>query len=169
MAHPECFRHRAHWERAFRKLNPDPRFNKIHEAIKMDGNKGSSFECKPRIRIVKGETIALGPGKVDLLEAVERAGSISQAARLMNLSYRRAWDMVHMMNRNFKSPLVSGAAGGKGGGGAQLTEEGKSAVCLYRKMEKKALETIEKEWRDLQKLLNDAEFEQSGNKGSGKK
>jgi molybdate transport system regulatory protein len=121
----------------------------------------NGFQCKPRIRIVKGKTIALGPGKVDLLEAVDRVGSISQAARLMKLSYRRAWDMIHMINQNFKTPLVARVAGGKGGGGAYLTEEGKSVVCLYRKMELGALVSMQKEWVDLQKLLRDPDSEDS--------
>ncbi len=128
--------------------------------MKTSNEKESGFQCKPRIRIVMGKTVALGPGKVDLLEAVDRVGSISQAARLMKLSYRRAWDMVHMMNQNFRTPLVARVAGGKGGGGAHLTEEGRSAVCLYRKMEQDALVAIEDEWNDLQRLLKDPDSQQ---------
>ena len=59
--------------------------------------------CKPRIRVMLGKEIALGPGKIDLLDAIERAGSISGAARDLGLSYKRAWDLVDMMNRCFKN------------------------------------------------------------------
>ncbi len=63
------------------------------------------------------DLIALGPGKVDLLESIDKAGSISEAARQGHISYRRAWDMVDAMNQCFKKPLVESVTGGKGGGG----------------------------------------------------
>jgi molybdate transport system regulatory protein len=84
-----------------------------------------------------GSLIALGPGKVDLLESIEREGSISQAARERHLSYRRAWNMVDTMNQCFKEPLVVSITGGRGGGGAILTDAGEKIIQLYRKMEKK--------------------------------
>ena len=83
--------------------------------------KAKDLQCRSRYRIMSGDLIALGPGKVDLLESIDQEGSISQAARQSHLSYRRAWDMVDTMNRCFKKPLVISATGGKGGGGAELT------------------------------------------------
>ncbi len=100
-----------------------------------------------------GEAIALGPGKVDLLEAIDQGGSISQAARQKHLSYRRAWDMVDTINRCFKKPLVESATGGKGGGGAQLTPLGKKVVMIYRKMENTASKATATEWNSLKKYL----------------
>ena len=80
-----------------------------------------------------GDQIALGPGKVDLLEEIDRSGSISKAARELGLSYRRAWNLVDTMNKSFKSSLVEGSAGGKKGGGAHLTTLGKKmAKTLHR-------------------------------------
>ena len=102
---------------------------------------------------MSGDLIALGPGKVDLLESITRKGSISQAAREIQLSYRRAWNMVDTMNRCFKEPLVTSVTGGKGGGGAELTATGKKVIRTYRKMEKKADTTIQTEWESLQKHL----------------
>ena len=55
---------------------------------------------------MSGDQIALGPGKVDLLESIDKVGSISEAARQNNISYRRAWDMVNTMNQCFRKPLV---------------------------------------------------------------
>jgi molybdate transport system regulatory protein len=119
----------------------------------LTGSRQSKFTCRPRIRVKAGKDIALGPGKVDLLEAIERTGSISAGARELGLSYRRAWDLVDTMNHSFKQPLVARAKGGKGGGGAQLTAEGRHMLELYRKMETKALKAIDPEWQTIQKSL----------------
>lgn len=119
----------------------------------MAGSKSPKFTCRPRIRIKAGKEIALGPGKVDLLEAIERTGSISAGARELGLSYRRAWDLVDTMNHCFKHPLVARVKGGKGGGGAQLTNEGRDALDHYRSMETKALKAIDPDWKTLQKSL----------------
>lgn len=100
-----------------------------------------------------GKDIALGPGKVDLLEAIENTGSISAGARALGLSYRRAWDLMDTMNQCFKQPLVQRVKGGKGGGGAQLTAAGQGMLKLYRTMETKALKAIGPEWKTVQKSL----------------
>src|SRR4051812_6062107 len=63
-------------------------------------------EIRFRIRIRKGETIALGPGKIDLLEAIERAASLTAAAKDLGMSYRRAWLLLDTMNRSFREPVV---------------------------------------------------------------
>ena len=108
---------------------------------------------RARFRVMTGDLIALGPGKVDLLESIGKEGSISQAAREKHLSYRRAWSMVNTMNQCFKEPLVVSITGGKGGGGAQLTDVGQKIIQLYRKMEKKAEDAARTEGKALQKLL----------------
>ena len=108
---------------------------------------------RARFRVITEDLIALGPGKVDLLESIGREGSISQAARERHLSYRRAWNMVDTMNQCFKEPLVVSITGGKGGGGAQLTDVGERIIQLYRKMEKKAEDATRTEGKALQKLL----------------
>ena len=77
----------------------------------------------------------VGPGKVRLLELIERHGSISEAARAMRMSYRRAWLLVDDLNRLFAGPLVQAAAGGRSGGGARLTAAGRDVVRRYRAIE----------------------------------
>lgn len=119
----------------------------------MSASKKKPFTCRPRIRIMAGKNIALGPGKVDLLEAIERAGSISAGARELGLSYRRAWDLVDTMNHCFKQLLVERIKGGKGGGGAQLTDQGRRVLKLYRTMETKTLKALDPQWQSLQKSL----------------
>lgn len=88
-----------------------------------------------KLRLQYAGEIAIGPGKADLLSAIAQAGSISGAARNMNMSYRRAWLLVDVMNRCFSAPLVLSAAGGSHGGGAQLTETGVLVLAQFRQME----------------------------------
>ncbi len=116
-------------------------------------NKQEAAKCRPRIRITVNGEIALGPGKVDLLEAIDNAGSISSAARDRGLSYKRAWDMVATMNQCFSSPLVSREKGGAGGGGASLTDLGLEVIKLYRAMETKSQKATDKEWSAINKYL----------------
>ncbi len=79
----------------------------------------------------------LGAGKIALLEAIDRTGSISGAGRAHGMSYRRAWLLVDELNQLFAAPLVAAHHGGPNGGGAQLTEEGRTIVALYRDAEAK--------------------------------
>jgi molybdate transport system regulatory protein len=95
-----------------------------------------------KIRIPYKDEIALGPGKVDLLEAIIEAGSISAAAKTMKMSYKRAWDLVDTMNRSFKQPVVHTATGGSHGGGAEVTEFGRELISAYRAMQQKAEQAI---------------------------
>ncbi|MFZ5574861.1 MAG: winged helix-turn-helix domain-containing protein [Pseudomonadota bacterium] len=108
----------------------------------------------PRLRILLGTEIAIGPGKADLLDAIARSGSISAAAREMNMSYRRAWLLVDTMNRCFRSPLVEAAKGGSGGGGARITELGLDVLARYRAMEVKAAASVADEMRAFTRLLS---------------
>ena len=111
------------------------------------------LNCLTRIRVLSGDQIALGPGKVALLEEIERSGSISKAARKLGLSYRRAWTLVDTMNKNFESCLVKGSAGGKKGGGAYLTPLGTKMIKTYRVMEIKAEKSIEGNWKTIKRSL----------------
>ncbi|MDZ7585801.1 MAG: LysR family transcriptional regulator [Thiobacillus sp.] len=107
----------------------------------------------PKLRILLGAEIAIGPGKADLLDAVARTGSISAAAREMGMSYRRAWLLVDTMNRCFKRPLVEATKGGSGGGGARITEQGLDVLARYRAMELKAAASVAAEMREFTQLL----------------
>ena len=81
----------------------------------------------------------IGPGKIDLLEQIASLGSISAAARAMDMSYKRAWDLVDEMNMLFGRPLVAAQTGGKHGGGAMLTPFGMTVVTRFRAIERAAL------------------------------
>ena len=106
----------------------------------------------PRYRVYLGSESVLGPGKAELLEHIAETGSISEAARLMGMSYNRAWLHVKVMNESFKEPLVNSTRGGTTGGGASLTDEGTKVVALYRKMEREA-EKATADTRDQLKRL----------------
>jgi molybdate transport system regulatory protein len=99
----------------------------------------------PRLRIAMGKGLILGPGKVDLLEAIERKGSISAASREMGMSYRRAWLLVDALNTMFGQPLVIAAPGGLRGGGAQITEFGRAIAGAYRRIERRTHAAIREE------------------------
>jgi molybdate transport system regulatory protein len=109
--------------------------------------------AKPRLRILFGHAIAIGPGKAELLEHIAETGSISAAARRMDMSYRRAWLLVDTLNQCFKSPLVETATGGKGGGGARITDFGREVLARYRKMERKAAEAAAPDLAALSEFL----------------
>ncbi|MDQ2803026.1 MAG: LysR family transcriptional regulator [Pseudomonadota bacterium] len=87
------------------------------------------------IRIDLASGARIGPGKVALLEAIARTGSISAAGRALRMSYRRAWELVEDLNRTLGKPVVVTAAGGTGGGGASLTPAGEAIVAQYRAIE----------------------------------
>ena len=89
-----------------------------------------------RFRVDFGRDAAIGPGKIALLEEISRAGSLSQAARDLGMSYRRAWLLLASLNTAFREPVAVTATGGRGGGGAQLTPFGRELVSLFRAFER---------------------------------
>ncbi|MFP6712990.1 MAG: LysR family transcriptional regulator [Rhodospirillales bacterium] len=97
---------------------------------------------KPRIRILLGDAVSLGPGKIELIDAIEKTGSISSAAKSMNMSYRRAWNLVDSINHDFTDQIVVTSSGGKGGGGAVVTDMGLKIIERYRQIETKALKGV---------------------------
>lgn len=100
------------------------------------------------IRCVEGE-VRLGPGKIRLLELIREHGSISEAARMMDMSYRRAWLLVADLNQSFREPVTTAQTGGKGGGHAQLTGFGQALIERYRAIEKAAAEAVKPELEAL--------------------
>ncbi len=81
----------------------------------------------------------IGPGKIQLLEAIEQSGSISGAARAMNMAYRHAWEMVDDLNDCFREAVVSASTGGRAGGGAELTPFGRQLIERFREIEELSL------------------------------
>ncbi len=109
----------------------------------------------PRLtfRLILGDDIALGPGKVHLLEAIRETGSIAAAGRAMRMSYKRAWHLVDTMNHCFASPLVETSKGGAHGGGATLTPLAEEVIVLYHDLEAHARKATEADLATLTRHL----------------
>lgn len=110
---------------------------------------------KLRIRIVFGDSEMIGPGKAELLERVERTGSIAAAGREMGMSYKRAWQLIGTLNAMFRDPVVESTRGGPGGGGAVLTDAGREVLALYRAFEADAAAAGSARLEAMQTLLRD--------------
>ncbi len=100
----------------------------------------------------RGE-IALGPGKIDLLTAIQTHGSISKGAKSLGMSYMRAWTLVKVMNEAFRAPLVERERGGSQGGTARLTPLGQEILELYRKLVEECHLATQETWSELERRL----------------
>ncbi len=130
----------------------------VHYEKALRDSKGLSLmdeHLEPRLRILLGSAIAIGPGKAALLEAIGETGSIAAAGRRMGMSYRRAWFLVKTMNSCFKEPLVDASKGGAQGGGARLTSMGQDVLKRYKSMEALATEAVASELRSFMALMTE--------------
>lgn len=100
-----------------------------------DRKRVTSSAPQIRFRVDFDNRCSVGVGKIRLLEAIEHTGSLSQAARDMGMSYRRAWLLIDSMNGEFDTPVISATVGGSGGGGAKLTSFGEELIEAYRELE----------------------------------
>ncbi len=98
---------------------------------------------KLKAQLLCGAELAMGPGKADLLEAIEQVGSISAAGRKLGMSYRRTWLLVDTMNRCWAEPLVDAVAGGGQSKGARLTDAGREILAAYRALEARIVEAAQ--------------------------
>ncbi len=93
------------------------------------------YRVRGHIWVEGAEGAFLGIGRVALLEGIRETGSITGAAKRLKMSYRRAWELVESMNRQSPEPLVTASTGGKGGGGAALTDAGEKAIEAFKRMD----------------------------------
>jgi molybdate transport system regulatory protein len=110
-----------------------------------------THDPKLQLRILLNPGTQLGPGKAELLQAIDVTGSIAAASRRMGMSYKRAWYLIATMNAYFREPMVVSVKGGSARGGAQLTATGRAVLEGYRRMETKARKAIA---RDLAVLAS---------------
>ena len=108
-----------------------------------------------RVRVVFDTVGMIGPGKADLLDGIDRCGSIAAAGREMGMSYKRAWELIGTLNAMFRAPLVARTRGGAGGGGAQLTDTGREVLALYRGIEADATAASAPHIQSLRALMRD--------------
>ena len=97
-----------------------------------------------RFRIDFAELSSIGPGKICLLEAIRDCGSLSQGARNIGMSYRRAWLLVESLKQSFREPVTVASAGGKDGGGMRVTEFGDALIKTYRELEREFAKLAER-------------------------
>ena len=114
-----------------------------------------------RLRVDFATLCCVGPGKIALLEAIHRTGSLSQAARDLGMSYRRGWQLLSSLNASFREPIVTTATGGRGGGGARVTTFGRELVNRYRAFENDAQSRAARAFKGIAKKAR------RGSRGAG--
>ena len=126
-------------------------------AVKPPGKSRKAAAAKPetrfRLRVTAGDAIAIGPGKIALVEAIAETGSITAAAKRLDMSYRRAWLLLDELNRSLAKPAVDSAKGGQHGGGSRVTPVGLQLIALYRGIEATAAKACRVEVALLLRLL----------------
>jgi molybdate transport system regulatory protein len=106
-----------------------------------------------RFRIDFAKSAHVGPGKIDLLEAIRESGSLSQAARNLGMSYRRAWLLIDSLKSSFREPVTLASKGGKGGGGVLLTQFGEGLIKSYRALERDIAEVAARRLHGITPLV----------------
>ncbi len=104
-----------------------------------------SYKIKSRIWIETNNNVLLGEGRVGLLKAIDKTGSLSKAAKSINISYRKAWTLIDSVNKSAKKPVTTSSIGGKGGGGAILTPYGKDLIAAFEKINKDCWKFLDKQ------------------------
>jgi molybdate transport system regulatory protein len=106
-----------------------------------------------RFRIDFAGQTSVGPGKISLLEAIRDSGSLSQGARDIGMSYRRAWLLVESLKQSFREPVTVASKGGKDGGGMQVTEFGAALIRNYRELEREFATLAERRFHPITRTV----------------
>ena len=111
-----------------------------------------SYKIKSRIWIESEGHVLLGEGRVHLLKAIQETGSLSKAAKTLNLSYKKAWNLIDSVNKSAKKPVTINSIGGKGGGGAEITDYGKSLINVFDEINHNCWDFLDKELEKIKEL-----------------
>ncbi|GAL62031.1 winged helix-turn-helix domain-containing protein [Algibacter lectus] len=111
-----------------------------------------SYKIKSRIWIESENHVLLGEGRVQLLKAIETEGSLSKAAKTLGLSYKKAWSLIDSVNKSAKKPVTINSTGGKGGGGAELTDYGKQLIAVFDEINKNCWNFLDEQIQKLDEL-----------------
>jgi molybdate transport system regulatory protein len=109
-----------------------------------------------RFRVDFGRRLAIGPGKIALLERIGVSGSLSQAARDLDMSYRRAWQLLASLNGSFREPVTRNTKGGYRGGGSTLTGFGRQLIRIYRAFEARTQQRAVRAFRPIEAKVRGA-------------
>ncbi|MEW7290045.1 winged helix-turn-helix domain-containing protein [Aquimarina sp. 2304DJ70-9] len=107
------------------------------------------YKIKSRIWIESEDGVFLGEGRVRLLKAIAKTGSLSKAASTLEMSYKKAWNLLDSMNKTAQEPLVITSTGGKGGGGASLTIYGEKVIKTFDTINQKCWEFLDHELQQI--------------------
>ncbi|WP_062061459.1 winged helix-turn-helix domain-containing protein [Aquimarina longa] len=107
------------------------------------------YKIKSRIWIESKYGVFLGEGRIKLLKAIAKTGSLSKAASTLGMSYKKAWNLLDSMNKSTQKPLVITTTGGKGGGGANLTKHGQHIIETFDKINQKCWEFLDNELKKI--------------------
>lgn len=110
------------------------------------------YRIKSRIWIESEDKVLLGEGRVHLLKAIQEMGSLSKAAKSLHISYKKAWQLLDSVNKSAKKPVTINSIGGRGGGGAELTEYGKSLVLIFDEINKDCWEFLDKQLEKIERI-----------------
>lgn len=110
------------------------------------------YKIKSRIWIESENNVLLGEGRVHLLKAIHETGSLSKAAKSLKISYKKAWQLLDSVNKSAKKPVTINSIGGKGGGGAELTEYGKSLIEAFDEINRNCWKFLDNELSKIKNL-----------------
>lgn len=108
-----------------------------------------NYRIKSRIWIEVDDKVLLGEGRVRLLKAIDETGSLSKAAKTLNMSYKKAWTLVDAVNKSAKEAVIISNVGGKNGGGAQVTPYGRSLIQVFEKINKNCWSYLDKQAKSI--------------------
>ncbi len=111
-----------------------------------------NYKIKSRIWIEEGDNVLLGEGRVRLLKAIDKTGSLSKAAKSLQISYKKAWTLIDAVNKSSRQPVTVASIGGKGGGGAVLTEYGKKLIIAFDEINKNCWNYLEAQIEKINNL-----------------
>jgi molybdate transport system regulatory protein len=111
-----------------------------------------NYKIKSRIWIEADDNVLLGEGRVRLLKAIDETGSLSKAAKSLQISYKKAWTLIDAVNKSSIKPVTITSIGGKGGGGAVLTEYGKKLIIAFDDINKNCWNHLDAQIEKINKL-----------------
>lgn len=112
----------------------------------------ADYKIKSRIWIEANDNVLLGEGRVKLLKAIQETGSLSKAAKSLNMSYKKAWTLIDAVNKSAKEPIIITSTGGKGGGGAQITSYGEKMILVFEEINKNCWMFLDEQLKQIEKL-----------------
>ena len=111
-----------------------------------------TYKIKSRIWIETENNVLLGEGRVQLLKAIMLTGSLSKAAKSLNMSYKKAWKLIDDVNKASRQPVVTTSIGGQGGGGAQVTEYGQKLIHVFEEINKNCWDYLDQQVEKIKAL-----------------